>query len=124
MQNTDLSFKDEIELLLTDMGANRSVEINKLRKQTISTNKIKLIETHDYPIFTQTAEGLEVEDYFYVRQTIPEDVEIGRPLEDSEEDLEGEDSFRKGILMRWETKNPNMKCWKLGVMGGEVCEAE
>ncbi len=124
MPNSNLSFKSEIELLLAAVGANRSAEIAKLRSAGVPADKITIIEAHNYPQFTKTPEGLQVEDCFYVRPTIPEDLEIGDLLEDSEEDPEGEDSFKKGVLMRWEIKNPNMKCWKLGVRGGKVRELD
>ncbi len=111
MPNSELSLKDELELLLTAVGANRSTEIAKLRGAGVPADKITLIEAYNYPQFTKTPEGLQVEDCFYVRQTIPEDLEIADP-------------FKDGVLMRWEIKNPNMKCWKLGVRGGEVVDLD
>lgn len=102
---TTPSSVDHLHLLLKALTDRRFEEIKKLHGEGVPLNQITLIEAHGYPIITETSEGLQVEDCFYVRQAIPEDQNNASQLLD-------------GVLMRWEIRSPNTKCYKIEVRRG------
>ncbi len=108
----NLSFnRDHHYLLLQGVTNRRLDKIKKLQQQGVPLNQIVLIQAQGYPIFTETSDGLQVEDCFYVRQAIPEDRNLASHLLD-------------GVLMRWEIRNPNTKCYKIEIRRGELRESE
>ncbi len=108
----NLSFnRDHHHLLLQGVTNSRLEKIKNLQAQGIPLNQIVLIQAQGYPIFTETSDGLQVEDCFYVRQAKPEDRNLASPL-------------LNGVLMRWEIRNPNTKCYKIEIRRGELRESE